>query len=653
MPNVAFDLEVLKQVTASVSIPGNPQFAALGAIGPDLFRYAPISSALSDALDKALTKGLQNVPANGIPNVDITPILSDPTLAKELFSKPLMAAYSVLFREIVTDFWPLLQRDADLLSQLQTAANNQDSNALSQLASSTDQLTADAAALKGLALKATGVMVLIGKFPAIPPSIQSTAAGAKPWLPFANRLYEFLRWHHTDTFAQNLVNLADTKDKKAYAEGFLCHIAGSVTGEPFINNIAGGPYRTHWWRNRLVSNFVDSWTFGRYETPATMSGDTPTPAYPQWKNVCTSNLQTLFNVAGLTAPAGKIPDAVINVGTGKLGNLPSQFPQALADYIQKAIDTTYPVASRPEGFTTEAIKEAFVGLFAVVWFMTSGFGPMTPIDLGAAPSTCTTPPSWVTSGGAPPSPQQSGPSTGATVCGVLLAILALLLFIFEDWGDGVAAVVGAIKEFTSGGGIDWDQLQCNLFWLRKNLLDAENGLVDALVKSALAYPAPAKLGTVDANSITHPAVDLTANGGVPLTKTNGGGPDIAGVVFPYPHQMDTANNGFADLDFGSFPKSAQENPGTLNFPLPPSYADTVVTASGLQNGGMIPNGPFPSRNQFFGDAVANAKALIASLAKGLPRYNLDADRGYGWKTWVAQVNTFPGSGAVNNPTQEP
>ena len=79
----------------------------------------------------------------------------------------------------------------------------------------------------------------------------------------------------------------------------------------------------------------------------------------------------------------------------------------------------------------------------------------------------------------------------------------------------------------------------------------------------------------------------------------------------------------------------------------------MVTASGLQNGGMIPNGPFPSRNQFFGDAVANAKALIASLAKGLPRYNLDADRGYGWKTWVAQVNTFPGSGAVNNPTQEP
>jgi hypothetical protein len=32
-----------------------------------------------------------------------------------------------------------------------------------------------------------------------------------------------------------------------------------------------------------------------------------------------------------------------------------------------------------------------------------------------APSSCSTPPSWVTSGGSPPSAQQSGPSTGETV----------------------------------------------------------------------------------------------------------------------------------------------------------------------------------------------------------------------------------------------
>src|SRR5262249_29248256 len=118
---------------------------------------------------------------------------------------------------------------------------------------------------------------------------------------------------------------------------------------------------------------------------------------------------------------------------------------------------------------------------------------------------------------------------------VLLAILALILFIFEDWGDGVTAVIGAIKLFTSGGGIDWDTLQCNIFWLRKMLLKGQEGLVDGLVKAALAYPSPDKLGTTDVNNVTHPATDL---GGVPLTKTNFSTAAVGAFPAPYPHQLD-------------------------------------------------------------------------------------------------------------------
>ncbi len=655
MSNVAFDLEVLKQVAAAVQVPGSARAAALGSIGPDLYQYVPVSSALSDALDKAVQKAIQSLTAAEIqaltvPVVDFSPIKNDQALALELFENPLMAAYSILFREVVTTFWPIFQRDADLLNQAQTAANNQDGDAVKALAGSLNQLTADANQLKTLVPIALGVTGAILSLPALPPAIEAVSPQAKPWLPQTNRLFEFLRWHHTDVFARNLVQLADTNDKKAYAYGHLCHIAASVTAKPFINNIVGGPYRTHWWRNRLVSNFVDAWTFGRYETPATMSGDTPSLPYPSWDNICTANLQDRFNVAGLTASANKLPDAVNAVASGQLGGLPGQFPKDLADYIQKAIDASYPAILRPPGYSAEVVKEAFVGLFAVVWFMTSGFGPMTPFDLGSAPSSCTSPPSWVTSGGSPPSPQQSGPSTGATVCGVLLAILALILFLFQNWAGGVAAVIGAIAAFTSGGGIDWDQLQCNLYWLRKILLDSENGLVDGLVKAALAYPAPSKLGTVDANNVTHPAVDLSANGGVPLTKSNPG--EFPSVAAVYPHQMDTTNAGLADLDFTSFPKSGLETPQTMNLPLPPCYAEKVLDGSGLQNGGMLNDGAFPSNDLFFGDAVSNAKQLIADQAQKLPRYNLDADRGYGWKTWDPRLNTFPGNGQVNNPKQE-
>ncbi len=653
MSNVAFDLEVFKQVSGSVPNPGPDKIGALGALGPDLYQYLPISKKLSDALDKVVQKSLQAPLVNNLPQIDLTPITNDAALAAELFEKPLMTAYSILFRQIVVPFWPIFQRDIDLLNQLQTAANNQDGDALKQLASELDQLQQEGDAVKKLAPLAKVVTVLIALIPSIPPSIESTNPAAKPWLPSAYRLFEFLRWQHTDGFAQNLVKLADTANKKAYAYGYLIHVAASVTGKPFINNISGGPYRTHWWRDRLVSNHVDSWTFGRYETSGVtaMTSDTPNIPYASWKNIVSSNLQNRFNLANLSAPAGSIPDAVTavanGVDTGALWtSLTGAFPTEISDYIQKAIDGTYPVALRPPGYTTDAIKQSFVGLFAVVWFMTSGFGPMTPFDLGAAPSSCQSEPTWVQQGGSPPSPQQSGPSTGATVCGVLLAILALILLIFEDWGDGVAAVVGAVKAFTSGGGIDWDTLQCDLFWVRKLLLKAQEGLVDGLVKAALAYPSPGKLGTTDVNNVTHPVTDL---GGVPLTKTNFSTAATAAIPLPYPHQMDKKISNAADLNFGQFPASPLETPETLNFPLPPSYPDKIVDGSGIQNGGMLTNGTFPSRNKFFGDAVANAKQVVGDQAGKLPRYNLDADRGYGWKTWSPKVNTFPGNGSVDNP----
>jgi hypothetical protein len=666
MSNIAFDLEVFKKVAALVTPPGDPKIAALGAIGPDLYQYVPISNALStqlvDAVDKAINSLTPaQIQAMTVPAVDLNPILSNPTLSIELFEKPLMAAYSVLFSSVVVPFWELFQRDVDLLNQLQTAADSQNSNALKNLAGQTGQLTNDAATLKGLVPALLAVVGASTTIAAIPPSIESTQPGATPWLPLANRLFEFLRWHRTDIFARNLVNSADSSandDLKAYAYGHLCHFAASVTGKPFINNIVGGPYRTHWWRNRLVSNFVDAWTFGRYETPAMMSGDTPTPAYtsPSWANINVANLQDRFNVAGLSAPAGKLPDAVNAVATGNLGSLPQQFPSDLANYINQTITDSYPAALLPKlppdmAFAPERVQEAFVGLFAVVWFMTSGFGPMTPLQLGSAPSTCTSQPSWV-GNGPPPSPQQSGPSGGATATGVVLSILALLSFLFQNWPAGVAAVVGAIAAFASGGSIDWDQLGCNIFWLRNELLQAQLALADGLAKSGLGYPQPDKLGTTDSNGMVHPAVDGSPNGGMPLTKSSPGGDSPAVAMPPYPHQLDASVGGFADLNFFKFPQTPVETPITTSLPLGPGYAEQIVDLSGLQNGGMLASHGFPTDNVFFGDAVANAQQVIADHAKTLPPFNLDADRGYGWKAWDPAVSTFPGNGQVNNPKQE-
>jgi hypothetical protein len=76
------------------------------------------------------------------------------------------------------------------------------------------------------------------------------------------------------------------------------------------------------------------------------------------------------------------------------------------------------------------------------------------------------------------------------------------------------------------------------------------------------------------------------------------------------------------------------------------YADYVLNASGLANGGMLNAGGFPSRYAFFGDAVSNARQLIAANGKGLADYNLDADRGYGWQGWHPAPLSNPGSPPV-------
>jgi hypothetical protein len=43
----------------------------------------------------------------------------------------------------------------------------------------------------------------------------------------------------------------------AYALGWMTHIGTDVTGHPFVNEKAGGPYRLHWQRHHLVENHMD------------------------------------------------------------------------------------------------------------------------------------------------------------------------------------------------------------------------------------------------------------------------------------------------------------------------------------------------------------------------------------------------------------
>jgi hypothetical protein len=56
---------------------------------------------------------------------------------------------------------------------------------------------------------------------------------------------------------------------------------------------------------------------------------------------------------------------------------------------------------------------------------------------------------------------------------------------------------------------------------------------------------------------------------------------------------------------------------------------------------LTDTGVFPTRDQDFGGALANAVAVVQAQAQGLVSYNLDGDRGYGWKTWHPKAGTSP------------
>jgi hypothetical protein len=48
---------------------------------------------------------------------------------------------------------------------------------------------------------------------------------------------------------------------KAYALGYMTHLATDTAGHPFVNEKAGGPFRTHWQRHHLIENHIDAKTY--------------------------------------------------------------------------------------------------------------------------------------------------------------------------------------------------------------------------------------------------------------------------------------------------------------------------------------------------------------------------------------------------------
>jgi len=716
MPNLAFHYEVLKQVIEELAQTGNSlaqelkqddslmQFAVLGAMGPDIFSYMPISEELALFLSGLVPSPTQT-PDPTLTTVNATSSIQalfapnanpqQQSMASELYFNPVGAAYSVLFSSIVVPLWPILNQATALINQLDNAVQNRDisgvKNALTTLG-----------ALQWPSGTSTTISVLpavIGAIITCGPWMEGNGLSPPPEDPIMNRRHEFLRWHHTGQFLQNLLANAQTEEEKAFAFGWACHFASSVTAEPFTNNIVGGPYRTHWWRNRLAGNFVDSWTYGFFESSPqpTMSGpkgDNPTPPYcdPQtgigWPSICNANLQNEFDIANLASnlAADQLPNVVHGVATGNIADLVKNLPQSFTDIsnlLTTAMNQTYtfpldtsgttlPIAGVDENsypiqaFDDNTLAYAYVGALAVYWFMTSGSGVVGNNPAGL-PTGMPEPP--FVSNPTPGNQQQAVQNAinpGGIICAIIFAIAALIEILTGNLSNGVIALLAALNAPV----VDWSQVQNDAYWIRKSLVDSENSMRDLLVWSGLTYPPPVLLGWVDPNGDTFPVTDLSPSqawlpnsppvfptgnvpdtGGMPLCKTNAFSQSSStetAAFACYPRQLDTLN-GAPDNDWLVFPYTiSTEQIETDNIIQTGQYPNSLIQANAnVQNGGILSQPSGSTNPQFFGDAVANAVQLISQNASGLLDYNLDADRGYGWLTWNPAPGSNPSSGTVN------
>ncbi|MGH9356779.1 MAG: hypothetical protein ACRD10_11675, partial [Terriglobia bacterium] len=338
-----------------------------------------------------------------------------------------------------------------------------------------------------------------------------------------------MHWKRPGDFASALLSGARASGDArfiSYALGWQVAYATLVSGSDFVNSIVGSCYRTYWWRSRWVSNFVDAWVWGFYNSGATL-GDDGNPVFPNapaagvtdygsWPSLCNASLHEWVDVTGGALDGVTVAQAVVQnyVGNpnapatplftsgGNGGFLSPPLPSEFADFWIKTWQQAYAkdlAGGAAQLFTQEGLQIGYLMTWLVLWFQTSGQ------VIGCLPPAAPTPPdpscngsqysSQATSStpglGSPstlqPTPEQS-PDAGKIVCGVILAFLGIVASIFT-YGAGVGAVVGGILEIVSGvKELNWGELECQLYWVNKFMYNALTDLHQVTVLAGLQHP---------------------------------------------------------------------------------------------------------------------------------------------------------------------
>lgn len=224
---------------AGAELASNHGMAMLGAVGPDLMFWAPDY----EIVDRLYTfyKNYQELVE--LYNQIVQPIRD----IRDAIVEPIEDAVETLAPSTVAMIRTLLEEMRETSELFKSAVST---GLFAGVISGANLLT-DAAGFPSLAA---------GFFHLFRPPLQDGLAEDQ-WYWF-----DMLHYRNTGDFGRRLVANARTgsAQQRAYAYGYLSHIATDLVGHAYVNQIVGGPYRLQVQRHVTVENFMDTWKFQDY-----------------------------------------------------------------------------------------------------------------------------------------------------------------------------------------------------------------------------------------------------------------------------------------------------------------------------------------------------------------------------------------------------
>ncbi|MGZ4766354.1 MAG: hypothetical protein ACXV6M_11920 [Ilumatobacteraceae bacterium] len=461
---------------------------------------------------------------------------------------------------------------------------------------------------------------------------------------------DYLHWKQTGEFAARLLHDARASHDDrfiAYALGWQVAFASLVCGSDFLASIVGSVYRTHWWRTRWIANFVDAWVWGFYRRGAAADDD-----YDLWPSLCNARLHEWVQLDATMDPEAIAADVVADT------NIPAILPSPFTDYWINAWRAVYgphdPSVATVPLFTADRLQVAYAMTWLILWFQTSGDVIGCNPDPGAPPSACGSdpqPPDWddptrnnpmTNQPFTPPTPDaHQDPDVGEVVCGVILGLLGLVATAFGGGAVGIPAIAGGIALAIDGEKqLNWDELECQLYWLSVYVFNGLGALHKLTVLGGFQPPYAPELAAVNEkvsfNGLSFTFVTAaeqtcrsTGSSG-PRQVWNGNLLDWVAAPTTTPAEDPVQHLWSGEMWPSAIVDDEQANPVSAAVVSQPGAFDAGVEAS-------------------FGPAVPNAMRLMTDPPDVLPNWNLDGDRGHGWLTWELHapysvpVNAFPES----------